>query len=80
MADRIDYAFKLSLSRAPTSKERERLLQYYLQQKAILVQEPKSVQAMSPAGGVEGVDAAEAAGWVAVSSVLLNLEEFITRG
>jgi hypothetical protein len=28
---------------------------------------------------VEGVDAAEAAAWVGVSSVLLNLEEFITR-
>ncbi len=79
VADRIDDAVKLALSRAPSGRESERLLQYYLQQKEILAREPRSVEAMFPAGGLEGVDAAEAAGWVGVSGVLLNLEEFITR-
>ena len=79
VADRIDYAFKVALSRPPTGKERERLLQYYLQQKKISIGEPESVEAMLPAGGLRGVETGEAVGWVGVSSVLLNLEEFITR-
>ena len=78
IADRIDYAFKLSLSRAPTASEKERLLQYHDQQKKILSRQNESVKALWPIG-VEGTDPAEAASWVGVSSVLLNLEEFITR-
>ena len=79
VADRIDYAFKLSLARGPSALEKERLLQYHHQQKEILARELESVEALFPIEGLEGVDPAEAAVWVGVSSVLLNLEEFITR-
>ena len=79
VADRIDYAFKLSLSRGPSAREKERLLRYYDQQKEILARELESVAALFPIEGLEGVDPDEAAVWVGISSVLLNLEEFITR-
>jgi hypothetical protein len=80
VADRIDYAFRLCLARLPKPRERERLLRHYHQQKEILGRDPKSIELLFPANGVEGVDPSEAAAWVGVSRVLLNLEEFITRG
>jgi hypothetical protein len=61
--ERLDYAFRLCLSRPPGSAERERLEQFLKQQ-------------LEELRGVPG--AAEAA-WTAVSRVLMNLDEFITR-
>ena len=80
VSDRIDYAFRLCLARQPKPGERERLLQYYQQQKEMLTRNPKSVEALLPAETLEGIDPAGAAAWVGVCSVLLNLDEFITRG
>ena len=80
MSDRIDYAFRLCLTRRPKPSERERLLKYYQQQREILEREPGSIGERFPAKWVEGIDPAEAAAWVGVSQVLLNLDEFITRG
>jgi len=39
-----------------------------------------SRNALFPARGIEGINAEEAAVWALVGSVLLNLDEFITRG
>jgi hypothetical protein len=78
-ADRIDYVFKVALSRPPSSRERERMLQYYLRQKEILSNEPASGKAIFSGIVLEGVGATEAAAWAGVSSVVLNLEELITR-
>ena len=80
VSDRIDYAFKLCLARKPKPGERERLLEYYRQQKEMLARNPESIEALQPSKTWEGIDPSEAAVWVGVSSVLLNLEEFITRG
>jgi hypothetical protein len=78
--DRLDYAFKLCLARAPRPQEKDRLLNYYRQQKEILGQEPESIDTLFPAKNLEGVNPAEAAAWVGITRVLLNLDEFITRG
>ena len=43
-----------------------------------LGKDPKDTESIFPAP-VEGVAPAEAAAWVGVSRVLLNLDEFITR-
>ena len=75
--DRIDYAFELCVARKPDARERARLLIYYEQQKELLSKE-KSAPAIEPLQ-LEGVDPIEAAAWVGVSRVLLNLDEFITR-
>ena len=79
-ADRIDYAFRVSLGRAPRTEERERMLAYYREQMQILREQPGSQKTLVPSSAMDGVDPIEAATWVGVSSVLLNLEEFITRG
>jgi hypothetical protein len=77
---RLEYAFKLCLSRTPTAQERQRLIEFVQKQREMLSREPEAASKMFPATGLDGVDVAEAAVWVGVSRVLLNLEEFITRG
>jgi mono/diheme cytochrome c family protein len=77
-ADRIDYAFRLCIGRSPNEREKQRLSSYFDQQIGILRKDPSaaaSLLTLKP----DGVDAVEAAAWVGVSRVLLNLDEFITR-
>jgi hypothetical protein len=77
-AERLEQAFLLTLGRRPAAAERERMARYYDQQLGILHNEPDAAARMSPA---ETPPAAkqEAAAWVALTRVLLNLDEFITR-
>ena len=77
--DRIDYAFRLCLARSPSPAEKEDLFAYYRQIKEILAKSPGSAEKLFPPQSVEGVDPSEASAWVGISSVLLNLDEFITR-
>ncbi|MBL8177131.1 MAG: DUF1553 domain-containing protein, partial [Bryobacterales bacterium] len=76
-ADRLELAFALTLGRTPDSVEKQRLAGYYDQQLGILANEPTAVAKLAPPA--PGVDPKEAAAWVGVSRVLLNLDEFITR-
>ncbi|MBC8166038.1 MAG: PSD1 domain-containing protein [Bryobacteraceae bacterium] len=76
--DRIDYAFELCLGRKPSSREKQRIKSYFDQQLEILGKDSSASAALLPAPP-EGVDRTEAAAWVGVSRVLLNLDEFITR-
>jgi hypothetical protein len=78
--DRLNYAFTLCLARAPRPGEIDRLVRYYEQQKEILAKELELRQTLFPATQLEYIDPAEAAVWVCVSRLLLNLDEFITRG
>ena len=80
VTDRIDYAFQVSLGRMPRVEERERILVYYHEQKRILHGQPKTQTLLIQGSGMSGIDPIEAATWIGISSVLLNLEEFITRG
>jgi mono/diheme cytochrome c family protein len=79
LSDRIEYAFRLCLARKPRPAEKDPLIRYYQQQKEVLERDPQSIEKVFPAQGVDGVEPAEAAAWVGLSSVLLNLDEFITR-
>ena len=76
---RLNKAFELCLARKPHPAEVERLSRYYRDQERILSEEAGSVENVFPAKSIEGVDAREAAAWVGLSSVLLNLDEFISR-
>ena len=78
MTERLDYAFKLVLARPPSEHERQRLTDYFEQQKQLLAKDPKAPDGMQPFHP-QGMDALDAAAWVGVSRVLLNLDEFITR-
>ena len=77
--DQVDYAFRLCLSRAPTADEKGRLVEYYRRRKARVDSDPEALAALFPAEGVTGVERAQAAALAGVGSVLLNLDEFITR-
>jgi hypothetical protein len=74
---RLDYAFRLVLARHPEAVESDSLQTSFERQKEILRNDPAAAVSILPAD--IGVDRIEAAAWVGVSSVLLNLDEFITR-
>jgi hypothetical protein len=76
--DRLDYAFRIALGRPPTPSERSRLAKHYVTQQSILEQSPQDASALFPLHR-EGSNTLEAATWVGLSRVLLNLDEFITR-
>jgi hypothetical protein len=75
---RLDYAFQLALGRAPTARERERLLRLFDEQAKAAERDEKLARALAPLAP-EGNKLAETAAWVMVSRVLLNTDEFITR-
>jgi hypothetical protein len=76
---RLEHAFRLCLARDPHPAEKETLMRFYEQQKAMLREDPDSMAQLFPATRIEGVERSEAAAWVGVSRVLLNLDEFITK-
>jgi hypothetical protein len=77
-AERIEYAFRVCLGRRAEEREKERLEKYYHEQFALFRETPNAVEEMFP-NRPEGIDPIELAAWTGVSSVLLNLHEFITR-
>jgi cytochrome c553 len=77
--DRLRYGFRLSLGRAPTSEELTRLDRYFAEQKALLAKHPELGKSLFSATDLDGIEPADAAVWVCVSRLLLNLDEFITR-
>ena len=78
-AARIDLAFRLCLTRPPDDRERERLQRYLQDQRLSFAAEPDQARGLAGGDLPEGIEAAEAAAWVAVVRVLINLDEFITR-
>ena len=77
-ADRVDYVFRLCLARGPTPHEAERLAAYLREQTEILEDEPSMPARLSDSKRAGSVPV-EAGAWVGLSSILLNLDEFITR-
>ena len=73
---RLRYAYQLALGRDPAPVEQQRLEKFFRKQKRILKQEPGSISALVPP---KCPDRVGQAAWVVLSSVLLNLDEFITR-
>jgi hypothetical protein len=69
---RLDYAFELSLGRAPAERERLRVQRLLDEQATLLARNVKQAEELLP---LRPSDAA----WVIASRVLLNLDEFITR-
>jgi hypothetical protein len=78
VGQRLDFAFETCLARHPKESEKERLARYFDQQLGLLKKDTKVASSLLPLAP-EGVDPVEAAAWVGVSRVLLNLDEFITR-
>ena len=78
-AERIRYAFQLCLAREPTAEELDRLLRNYERQRRNLADEGNAPSRPGAAGAKDADREREAAVLAAVSSVLLNLVEFLTR-
>lgn len=72
--ERLNHAYMLAVARPPKPAEAKRLLAYLEQQRTLLADDPETAQELlrdSP----PGTDPA----WIALASVLLNLDEFINR-
>ena len=78
--EKIRYAFQLSLGRAPLAVEKDKVISYYRRQREVLAANRDAVDGLYPQRGVEQIDRLEAAVWVSIASVILNMDEFITRG
>jgi hypothetical protein len=71
-------AFWLALQRAPNEKELVQLAEYYREQTRIFESDKTAAAEMMPVE-IAAVGRFEAAAWTGVASVLLNLDEIITR-
>ena len=78
-SDRIDATFQRVLIRQPSEFEQARLQEFLEQQKRWYAENPEDAKAAAPGFIPDNQDVAEAAAWTALSRVLLNLDEFITR-
>ena len=76
--DRLNYAYEVTLGRPPSAREAERMGKYFDETSRNLQASPQTVSALFP-NQIEGVPQADAAAWVELSRVLLNLDEFITK-
>lgn len=77
--DRIDYAFRICLSRRPSQSEKQRLSELLAQQIESENLPTSSVKANEPNSSSATERSRDLAAWTAVSRVLLNLDECITR-
>lgn len=80
---RAIYAFRSALSRSPTQAEKDLLLKLYHQRLAKLQADPAASKALLAVGDSARDDSlpeAELAAWTSVMSVILNLDELITKG
>ncbi|MDQ6699063.1 MAG: DUF1549 and DUF1553 domain-containing protein, partial [Acidobacteriota bacterium] len=93
-AARLDYALLAVLGRKPKGPERERLMRFLAVQRDEYQSDPTSASLMvvkeevfdsSPGGNLESAESVdpkqipELAAWTAVSRVLFNLDDFMTR-
>ncbi len=76
--DRLTHAFRLTVARPPSPREREVLQGLLEKQRAAFEANEAEARALV-VDPVPGVAPAEQAAWVQVARALLNLDEFITR-
>ncbi len=82
-ADRVVFAFRAALARSPRPEEIGRLVGLYQQQRARFAADPGAAHELVSSLGVGGVadaDEIELAAWTMLANVLMNLDEFVTKG
>jgi hypothetical protein len=77
--DRLQHAFKLTLSREPSGQEMERLGRLFNDLQQMCKSKPEEAAKLVGKMKVNGVEPAEAAAWIALARTLMNLDEFVTR-
>ena len=81
--ERIAWAFRIVLARKPHAQETAVLRQVFDQQHGVYLQNGESAKQLLSVGEAprsEVLDTAELAAWTTVCSVILNLDEAVTRG
>ncbi len=76
---RLGYAFRVGLGREPKPKEQERMENFLVGQREDFMRNPREAATALSLELPPETDLVEMAAWTAVSRVLLNLDEFITR-
>jgi uncharacterized protein DUF1553/uncharacterized protein DUF1549/cytochrome c len=74
---RVIRAFRLALGRAPKAEEIKVLLGTYNQQLADFEKDPAAAEKLSASTAAEK---AELAAWTTIASMIMNLDEFLTKG
>jgi hypothetical protein len=83
VSNKIKFAFRLALSRAPEKKEAALLEKIYREQLEHFKNDPEAAKKLINVGESarpENLDASELAAWTAIANILLNLDETITKG
>ena len=79
---RIDYAFQRCLSRNPMRSERDQFVSFYERMRRRYLADRQAALAVVDVGSAprtKGLDPQELAAWTMIASVLLNLDETITK-
>ncbi len=76
---RVEYLFRVCLTRSPEPGEKERLERLLASQLDDFQARPREAKELLTLPLPDGTDGQQAAAWTTVASVLLNLDEFITR-
>jgi hypothetical protein len=77
-ADRLRLGFRLAVGRDPDENETKILQSYLHQQNQLFDQHPKDAATLAPFAAGQSSQM-ELAAWTGVASVLMNLDEFVTR-
>jgi len=76
--DRAIHGYRLALCRDPQEKELETLARHFEREVEVLRAHPREAHSLAP-DILDGADRLEIGGWVMISRVLLNLDEFLHR-
>lgn len=77
--DRMNQALRLCIARQPSGAETQRFVDLLGQSRAYYAQNAEAAEQMLGVHKPKGTEPAEAAAWVAVARIALNLDELITR-
>ncbi|MBW3599023.1 MAG: PSD1 and planctomycete cytochrome C domain-containing protein [Planctomycetes bacterium] len=80
LGERIQYAFRLCVSRAPSDVEAIHLRDVYLRELSRFKADPQAAKTLLAKLPSADAPPAEMAAWLMVSNILLNLDETITKG
>jgi hypothetical protein len=76
--ERLHLGFRLAVGREPDAKDTKVLQSYLRQQNQFFEEHPKDAVALAPFNAGQS-NQTELAAWTGVASVLMNLDEFLTR-
>jgi hypothetical protein len=77
--ERMTNAFRLCLTRPPTKMEHARLMEFLATGRDWFTDHKVDAKQLIGSNQPEGIALDQAAAWVAVSRVIMNFDEFITR-